>query len=78
MEAPDVEHCDKIALVLVVLALPAAAYARGSAGGSAGLRARGALIGSEQMLGQIEAQRAPAVAPIPPPRISAPAIPKFK
>jgi hypothetical protein len=68
----------KIALVLAVLALPAAAFARGSAGGSAGLGARPAVIGSAQMLGQIEARRAPAVAPIPPPRISVPAIPKFK
>jgi hypothetical protein len=64
----------KIALILLVLALPAAAFARGSAG----LAARGALIGSAQMLGQIGVQKAPAVAPIPPPRISVPAIPQFK
>ena len=68
----------KIALMLVVLALPAAALARDSAGGSAGLAARGALIGSAQMQGQMGMQKAPAVAPIPPPRISVPAIPQFK
>jgi len=68
----------KIALILVVLALPAAAFARGSAGGSAGSAARGALIGSAQMEGQIGVPKAPAVAPLPPPRISVPPIPQFK
>jgi hypothetical protein len=68
----------KIVLILVVLVLPAAAFASGSAGGSAGLAARGALIGSAQMQGQIGLQKAPAVAPIPPPRISVPPIPQFK
>jgi hypothetical protein len=64
----------KIALILVVLALPAAAFARGSAG----MAARGALIGSAQMQGQMGMQKAPSVAPIPPPRITVPAIPQFK
>ena len=64
----------KIALVFLVLALPAAALARD--GGSAGLRARGALIGSA--LDQSGRKNAPAVAPLPPPRIDVPAIPKFK
>ena len=68
----------KIALILVVLALPAAAFARGAAGGSAGMAARGALIGSAQMQGQMGMQKAPAVAPLPPPRITVPAIPQFK
>ena len=68
----------KIALILAVLALPGAAFARGPAGGSAGLAARGALIGSAEMLGQVGVQKAPAVAPIPPPRIYVPAIPQFK
>jgi hypothetical protein len=70
----------KIALVFLVLAVPAAAFARagGSTAGSAGLAARGALIGSAQMLDQSGRKSAPAVAPLPPPRISVPAIPKFK
>jgi hypothetical protein len=68
----------KIALVLAVLALPAAAFAKGAAGGSAGLHARAALIDSAEMLGQSGGIKAPAVAPIPPPRIYVPAIPKFK
>jgi hypothetical protein len=68
----------KIALILVTLSLPAAAFARGSAGGSAGLAARGAVLGTAAMLGQAGMQKAPAVAPIPPPRISVPAIPQFK
>ena len=68
----------KIATILVVLALPAAAFARGPAGGSAGMAARGAIIGSAQMQGQVGVPKAPAVAPIPPPRIYVPAIPQFK
>jgi hypothetical protein len=68
----------KIALILVILASPAAAFARGMAGGSPGLAARGAILGSAEMLGQVGVQRAPAVAAIPPPRIYVPAIPQFK
>jgi hypothetical protein len=70
-------NATKIALVFLVFALPAAAFAR--AAGTAELRERGALIGAAQqgaMLDQNE--NAPKLAPIPPPRIYVPAIPKFK
>lgn len=74
----------KIAMVLVVLALPAASLARtgGSVASSSAsmsqMRARGAAIGSAQLLDQSERKNPPAVAPIPPPRISVPEIPHFK
>ncbi len=68
----------RIALVLAVLALPAAAFARGPAGGSAGLAARGAILGSAEMFGQMHKTVVPTVPAIPPPRITVPAIPQFK
>jgi hypothetical protein len=69
----------RIALVLAVLALPSAALARGMAGGGVGggLAARGAILGSAMNFSQMKTA-APSVAPIPPPRISVPAIPQFK
>jgi hypothetical protein len=65
----------KIVLALVALSLPATAFARGT---SAGMASRAAIIGSAQMLDQSQKINAPAVAPIPPPRITIPKIPQFK
>jgi hypothetical protein len=72
----------RIALVLAVLALPSAALARGmgggmAGGGTAGLASRGAILGSAMNFSQMQ-RAAPSVAPIPPPRITVPAIPQFK
>jgi hypothetical protein len=66
----------RIALILAVLALPAAAFARGAGGG--GLASRGAILGSAMNFNQMQRAAAPSVAPIPPPRITVPAIPQFK
>ena len=84
----------KVALVfLVVLALPTASFARGgglgggtrgagsaTTGLSAGARPNAGLIGAAQ--GQVTDPsgigNASKVAPIPPPRISAPTVPQFK
>jgi hypothetical protein len=80
----------KVALVfLVVLASPTASFARGGGGGGGrgggsaamgGSRANaGAQIGTQQMLTDPSGiGNANKVAPIPPPRISAPTIPQFK
>jgi hypothetical protein len=73
----------RIALVLAVLALPSAALARGmgggmAGGGTAGLASRGAILGSAMNFSQMQRAAAPSVAPIPPPRITVPAIPQFK
>jgi hypothetical protein len=65
----------KIALAFVAFSLPVTAFARG---GSAGLASRGAITGAAQMQGLIGKNNAPAVAPIPPPRITVPTIPQFK
>ena len=83
----------KVALVfLVVLASPTASFARGGGGGggrgggsaamghSAGVRPNAGLIGAAQSQGTDPSGigNANRVAPIPPPRISAPTIPQFK
>lgn len=67
----------RIAMVLAVVALPSAAFARGAGGGAAGLASRGAIIASAMNFSQMQ-KAAPSVAPIPPPRITVPAIPQFK
>jgi hypothetical protein len=74
-------------LFFVVLALPAASFARG--GGSAGMGHSAAVGGARPnaaTLGALENMsvdpsgrgNASRVAPIPPPRITVPAIPQFK
>lgn len=68
----------RLALVLAVLALPSAALARGAGGGAAALASRGAILGSAMNYGQMHGPAVPSVAPIPPPRITVPAIPQFK
>ena len=67
----------RIALVLAVLALPSATFARGGGGVGAGLASRGAILGSAMNFSQMQ-RAAPSVATIPPPRITVPAIPQFK
>ena len=74
----------KVAIALfMVLATPAASFARG--GGAAGMggsrpnAALGAQIGAASMLANpSRVGNAPTVAAPPPPRISVPAIPQFK
>jgi len=82
----------KIAIALfLVLATPAASFARGGGGGGGGRGSSamgnlggsrpnaGAQIGTQQMLTDPSGiGNANKVAPIPPPRISAPTIPQFK
>jgi hypothetical protein len=80
----------KVALVfLVVLASPTASFARGGGGRgggsaamghSAGVRPNAGLIGAlgSQATDPSGIGNANRVAPIPPPRISAPTIPQFK
>jgi hypothetical protein len=68
----------RIAMVLALLALPSAAFARGAGGGAAGLASRGAILGSAMNYSQMQRAAVPSVAPIPPPRITVPAIPQFK
>ena len=65
----------KIVLV-VVLALPAASFAR--AGGAAESSARAAMIAADPIPDPSGMTNANKVAPIPPPRIYVPAIPQFK
>ena len=66
----------KIALAFVAFSLPVNAFAQGN---SAGLASRGAILGAADMLGQVaKNNNALAVAPLPPPRITVPAIPQFK
>jgi len=66
----------KIALAFVAFSLPVTAFAQGN---SAGLASRGAITGAAGMLEQsARNNNAPAVAPIPPPRITVPTIPQFK
>jgi hypothetical protein len=66
----------RIALAFVAFSLPATAFAQG---GAAGLASRGAIIGTAEMLEQsARNNNVPAVAPIPPPRITVPKIPQFK
>jgi hypothetical protein len=78
----------KVAFVFfMVLALPAASFARG--GGSAGMGHSGGAGGSRPNAGLIGAAQsqltnpsgmgnASRVAPIPPPRITVPTVPQFK
>jgi hypothetical protein len=79
----------KVAIALfLVLATPAASFARGGGGGGGGTvgmggsrpnAALGAQIGAAGMLASPNrVGNAPAVAAPPPPRISVPAIPQFK
>ena len=79
----------KVAIALfMVLATPAASFARGGGGrgggaagmgGSAPNAALGAQIGAASMLANpSRVGNAPGVAAPPPPRISVPAIPQFK
>jgi hypothetical protein len=83
----------KVALVfLVVLASPTASFARGGGGGggrgggsaamghSPGVRPNAGLLGAtqSQVTDPSGIGNANRVAPIPPPRISAPTIPQFK
>jgi len=83
----------KVALVfLVVLASPTASFARGGGGGGGrgggsaamghlgGVRPNAGLIGAaaSQVTDPSGIGNANKVAPIPPPRISAPTIPQFK
>ena len=68
----------RLALVVAVIALPSAALARGGGGVSAGLASRGAIISSSMNFGKMHGPAVPSVAPIPPPRITVPAIPQFK
>jgi hypothetical protein len=84
----------KVALVfLVVLASPTASFARGGGGGGGGRGGgssamgqlggsrpnAGAQIGTQQMLTDPSGiGNASKVAPLPPPRISAPTVPQFK
>ena len=73
----------RIALILAVLALPSVALARGmgggmAGGGAAGLASRGAILGSAMNYNQMHGPAVSSVAPIPPPRITVPAIPQFK
>jgi hypothetical protein len=76
----------KVAIALfMVLATPAASFARGGGGGAAGMggsrpnAALGAQIGAASMLANpSRVGNAPTVAAPPPPRISVPAIPQFK
>lgn len=81
-------------VIFVVLATPAASFARGGGGvggrgggsaamgqfgGSRSNAGLGARIGAEQMLANPSGfGNAPGVAPLPPPRISVPTIPQFK
>ena len=66
----------RIVLAFVAFSLPATAFAQR---GAAGLASRGAIIGAAEMLGQsARSTTVPAVAPIPPPRITVPTIPQFK
>jgi hypothetical protein len=84
----------KVALVfLVVLALPTDSFARGAGGGggarggasattglSGGVRPNAGLLGAvqSQVTDPSGIGNASKVAPIPPPRISAPTVPQFK
>ena len=84
----------KVALVfLVVLALPTDSFARGGGAGggarggasattglSGGVRPNAGLLGAvqSQMTDPSGIGNASKVAPIPPPRISAPTVPQFK
>jgi hypothetical protein len=84
----------KVALVfLVVLASPTASFARGGGGGagargggsattglSGGARPNAGLIGAaqSQVTDPSGIGNASKVAPLPPPRISAPTVPQFK
>ena len=80
----------KVAIALfMVLATPAASFARGGGGRGGGSSAMGNLGGSRPNAGaQIGTQQmltdpsgignASKVAPIPPPRISVPTVPQFK
>ena len=71
--------------LFLVLATPAASFARGGGGGTVGMggsrpnAALGAQIGAAGMLASPNRfGNAPTVAAPPPPRISVPAIPQFK
>jgi hypothetical protein len=80
----------KVAIALfMVLAIPAASFARGGGGRGAGSAATGHLGGvraNAATLGALDSMsvdpsgigNASKVAPIPPPRISVPTIPQFK
>jgi hypothetical protein len=80
----------KVAIALfMVLATPAASFARGGGGGSAGMGHSGGVGGARPNAGLIGAAQsqltnpsgmgnASRVAPIPPPRITVPTVPQFK
>jgi hypothetical protein len=79
----------KVAIALfMVLATPAASFARGGGGGSAGMGHSGGVGGVRPNAGLIGAaqsqvtnpsgMRNVGVAPIAPPRITVPTVPKFK
>ena len=72
----------KVAFVFfMVLALPAASFARGggSAGGVGGARPNAAILGAlENMQVNPSGMGNAREAPIPPPRITVPTVPQFK
>jgi hypothetical protein len=79
----------KVAIALfMVLATPAASFARGGGGGSAGMGHSGGVGGVRPNAGLIGAAQSQVtnpsgmgnvgVAPIAPPRITVPTVPKFK
>jgi hypothetical protein len=74
-EAFDVEHCTKNGLGLPGLVATCYSICARSFGR---IGIKGAIIGAAQMSEQSARNNAPAVAAIPPPRITIPKIPQFK